>query len=121
MGMTLNWNYYEKWIGKSMPDYIYKVWMRFYGANVSPKFVEAPHAWTTPQYGLNQPQLTTPIKSLPLLYASDKTGLQEIVGSLLYFARCINSTILDTLGSIGTNIADRTELVAAMAAFLLNF
>ena len=39
----------------------------------------------------------------------------------MYFALCIDSTILATLGSIGTNIADGTERVAAMAAYLLNF
>ena len=33
----------------------------------------------------------------------------------------INSTILATLGSIGTNIADGTERVATMDAYLLNF
>ena len=104
-----------------MPGYIDKVWTRFNGANIAPKFVEAPHAWTTPQYGSSQPQLTSPINSSPLLSAPGKTRLQEIVGSLLYFARCIDSTIHVTLGSIGTNIADRTESVAAMAAHLLNF
>ena len=44
-----------------------------------------------------------------------------MVVSLLYFSRCINSTILATLGSIGTNIADGTERVAAKADYLLNF
>ena len=57
----------------------------------------------------------------PLLSAPDKTRLQEIVGSLLYFTRCIDSTILATLGSIGTSINDGTERVAAMDAYLLNF
>ena len=99
-----------------MPGYIDKVWTRFYGANVAPKFVEAPHVWTAPQYGLSQPHLTTPIDSSPPLSAPDKTRLQEIVGSLLYFARCIDSTISTTLSSIGTNITDETERVAAMAA-----
>ena len=89
-----------------MPGYIDKVWTLFYSANVAPKFVKAPHVWTAPQYGSIQPQLTTPIDSSPLLSAPNKTRLQEIVGSLLYFARCIDSTILATLGSIGTNIAD---------------
>ena len=104
-----------------MPGYIDKVWTRFYGANVAPKFVEAPHAWTTPQYGLIRPQLTSPIDSSPLLSSPDKTRLQEIAGSLLYFVRCIDSTTLDTIGFIGTNISNRTERVAAMAAYLLNF
>ena len=119
--MTLNWNCAEQWMEKSMPGYIDKVWTRFYGAKITPKFVEAPHAWTTPQYGLSQPQLTSPIDSSPLLSAPEKTGLQEIFRSLLYFSRCINSTILTTLGSTRTNIADGTERVAAMAACLLNF
>ena len=39
----------------------------------------------------------------------------------MYFARCFDSTILATLGSIGTNISNGTESVSAMAAHLLNF
>ena len=119
--MTLNWNYIERWMEKSMPCYIDKGWTQFYGANVAPKRVEAPHVWTAPQYGSSQTQLTTPIDSSPPLSAPNRTRLQGIVGYLLYFDRCINSTILATLGSIGKNIADRTERVAAMAAYLLNF
>ena len=61
LGMNLNWNYTERWMEKSMPGYINKVWTRFYGANVAPKRVEAPHVWTAPQYGSSQPQLTTPL------------------------------------------------------------
>ena len=86
LGMTLNWNYTDKWMEKSMPGYIDKVWTRFYVANIAPKLVEAPHVWTAPQYGSSQPQLTTPIDSSPLLSAPDKTRLQEIVGFLLYFS-----------------------------------
>ena len=119
--MTLNRNYTERWMEKSMPVYIDKVWTHFYGANLAPKRVEAPHIWTAPQYGSSQPHLTTPINSSPPLSTPEKTCLQEIVGSLLYFARCINSTILATLRSIRINIADRTERVAAMAAYLLKF
>ena len=98
--MTLNWIYTERWMEKSMPGYIDKAWMRFYGANVAPKRVEAPHVWTAPQYGSSHPQLTTPINSLPPLSAPEKTRIQEIVGSLLYFAQCIDSTTLATLSSI---------------------
>ena len=101
--------------------YIDKVWIWFYGANIAPKFVEAHHAWTTPQHGLSQLQLTTPIDSSLLLSAPNKTRLQEIIVSLLYFARCIYSTILATLGSIKTNISNRIERVAAMAAYIFNF
>ena len=53
LGMTLNWNYAKQCMEKSMPGYIYKAWTHFNGANIALKFVEAPHAWTTPQYGLS--------------------------------------------------------------------
>ena len=86
LGMKLNWNYTKKWMGKPMPGYIGKLWTRFYDVNMAPKLVEAPHVWTDPQYGLIQPQLTTPIDSSPLFSAPEKTRLQEIFGSLLYFA-----------------------------------
>ena len=86
-----------------MLGYIDKVWTRFYGANVAPKRVEAPHVCTGPQYGSIQTKLTTPIDSSPPLFAPDKTRLKDIVGSLLYFAQCIDYTILATLVSIGTN------------------
>jgi len=56
-----------------------------------------------------------------MLSAPNKTRLQEIIGSLIYFARCIDSRILSTLGVIGTNIADGTERVAVMATYLLIF
>ena len=56
----------------------------------------------------------------PLLSAPDKTRLQEIVESLLYFSHCINSTVFATLGFIGKNIVDSTERVAAIAVYLLN-
>ena len=81
--MTLNWNYSKRWMEKPMPGYIEKVWMRFYGANIAPKRIEAPHVWADPQYGSSQPQLTTPIDSSPPLSAPNKTRLQEIFGSLL--------------------------------------
>ena len=29
LGMTLNWDYADKWMEKSMPGYIDKVWTRF--------------------------------------------------------------------------------------------
>ena len=48
LGMTLNWNYTKRWMEKSMPGYIGKLWTRFYGAKVAPKRVKAPHVWTTP-------------------------------------------------------------------------
>ena len=105
---------------KSMPGYIDKVWTRFYGENVARKIFVDAHARTTPQYGSRQPRLTPPINSSPLLSALDKTSLHEILGSLLYFFLCINSTIFATLRSIGTNIANGTERVAAMASYLLN-
>ena len=119
--MTLNWNYTERWMVKSMPGYIKKVWTRFYGANIAPKRVEVPHVWTAPQYVSSQPQLTTPIDSSPPFSAPDKPGSKKSSAPLCTLINCIDSTILATLRYIGTNIAEGTERVAAMASYLLIF
>ena len=44
LGMKLNWNYAKKWMEKSVPGYIDKMCTWFYGTNVAPKIVKAPHA-----------------------------------------------------------------------------
>ena len=37
LGMTLNWHYIERWMEKSMPGYIDKVWTRFLRRERRPK------------------------------------------------------------------------------------
>ena len=71
------------------------------------KKVLAPHEWTKPAYG-RKPQLA-PIDTTPLFPDSDKKRIQQIVGSFLYYARAIDSTILPALSKISSTQANPTE------------
>jgi hypothetical protein len=44
-----------------------------------------------------------------LLPNKDKKFIQEVIGTFLYYARCINSTMLAALGSIATQQANPTQ------------
>jgi hypothetical protein len=44
-----------------------------------------------------------------LLPKEDKKFIQEVIGTFLYYVRCINSTMLAVLGSIATQQANPTE------------
>ena len=62
------------------------------------KPVKVPHKWTKPAYG-RTPQLA-PIDKTPASCDKEKQRIQQLVGSFLYYARAINSTILPALSEI---------------------
>ncbi len=45
----------------------------------------------------------------PPLSKEDKKYVQEVVGVFLYYAQCVNSTMLTALGSIATQQANPTK------------
>jgi hypothetical protein len=44
----------------------------------------------------------------PLLNKTEKTFIQEVMGMFLYYARCVDSTMLAALGSLATQHANPT-------------
>jgi hypothetical protein len=40
--------------------------------------------------------------TLALLLKEDKKYIQEVIGTFLYYAQCVNSSMLAALGSIAT-------------------
>lgn len=61
----------------------------------------SPHAWIQPNYG-TATQLTAPLDTSTLLPPASLTHLQEVISTLLYYARAIDSTMLNALGSIAS-------------------
>jgi hypothetical protein len=53
-------------------------------------------------------QYTEDIDTSALLPNKDKKFIQEVIGTFLYYARCIDSTMLAVLGSIATQQANPT-------------
>ena len=88
-----------------MPGYVNKCIRRFapHLATHPPPKQHAPHDWAKPNYGAKT-QFASPPDASPPLSKSAKTVVQEVVGTILYYARAINSTALVALGSIGTTI-----------------
>ena len=119
LGMHLDWDYAQGIVDISMPGYIAKALQRF--DHPTPARPEhAPHTWTRPQYGAPV-QYTVPTDtSLPLTPQSTKR-LQEIIGVLLYYARCIDNTMLPALGSLAAAQAHGTQATADACTKLLNY
>lgn len=118
-GITLEWDYENGTVDLSMPGYIEKALQRF-THSPPPKPENSPHTCTQINYGAKTQYAPEPDSSPPL----DKTGikrLQEIIGTLLYYARAIDNTMLVALGSLASAQTKGTEATAAATERLLNY
>jgi len=118
-GLTLKWDYINRTCDISMPGYVQNALQRF-GVPPPSRPQDSPHAWQKPQYGAHT-QLTAPIDSSPPLPPSDLTRLQEVIGTLLYYGRAVDSSVLVALGSLATAQTIGTEATAKACAHLLNY
>jgi hypothetical protein len=80
----------------------------------------AAYAWAKPVYGQHQ-QLTKPIDNSPALDAADRQRLQEIIGTLLYYGRAIDSTLFVALGTLASAQIEGTKDTANACKQLLNY
>jgi hypothetical protein len=102
-----------------MPGYIKKALQRF-AIPPTTRAQHAPHVWSKPVYGQTQ-QLTKPIDNSPALNATERRRLQEIIGTLLYYDRAIDSTLLVALGTLAPAQAEGTKATANACKQLLNY
>mmetsp|Transcript_35143 Transcript_35143/g.49915 ORF Transcript_35143/g.49915 Transcript_35143/m.49915 type:complete len:108 (-) Transcript_35143:166-489(-) len=70
--------------------------------------------WNTPYTDLIHPirskiQYINDPDNSPALDTKDKKRIQEILGTLLYYARAVDSTMLPTIGTIATQQASPTK------------
>ena len=118
-GLTLKWDYKNGTVDISMPDYVKKALQRF--EHPLPEEPEdAPHQHTEINYGAKTQMTKDPDKTPPL----DKTGikrLQSIVGTLLYYARAVDNTMLPALGTLAAAQTKGTQATADAATKLLNY
>jgi hypothetical protein len=118
IGLTLEWDYKNGKVFLSMPGYIERALQRF--EHFRPTKIEhSPHDWTVPKYGARQ-QYVTYVNS-PLLDAKDKTRVQEVLGTSLYYARAVDRTMLAAIGSIATQQSKATELTMQAITKLFNY
>jgi hypothetical protein len=97
-GLSIPWDYPNKTVVISLPGYIDRALNRFQHQSPS-RPQHSAHSWTPITYG-SQPQLTSPADTSSPLDPVGTTRLQEIIDTLLYYARAVDSTMLVALGSL---------------------
>jgi hypothetical protein len=105
--MNINWDYINRNVQVSMLDYVPEALICF---QLSPpaKPQHQPYPRVKSLCGATKQYAETTDTSLPLSN-KDKKYVQEVVGTFLYYARCVNSTMLTALGSIATQQANFTK------------
>ena len=118
-GLTLEWDYENRTCDMSMPGYIERALQRFKHI-AAPKAEHSPHPWQRPTYGAKTQFAAMPDES-PSLDAADKTRILEVLGTLLFYARAIDSTMLTAIGELDTEQSQATKSTMDKLAQLLNY
>jgi hypothetical protein len=119
IGITLKWDYHNRTVDLSMPGYIAKALKRFNHPALT-RLQHSPHSWTAPDYG-SKIQLTDPADTSSPLDATGLSRIKEVVGTCLYYARAIDSTMLVTLGSLASAQTKGTHATALALIQFLNY
>jgi hypothetical protein len=119
-GLTIQWNYQDNYVAISMPNYVAAALHKFqHPATTKPK--DAPHAWIQPNYGAKQQYAAAPDIS-ERLPPTEITRIQQILGTFLYYAIAVDSTMLVTLGTlVASTQANATVTTAEAIVQLLNY
>jgi hypothetical protein len=89
-GLTLERDYKNRTLDLSMPGYIKAALHKYkYAAPTRPE--HAPHTWNPPVYG-SKTQYVEDENNSPTVSAKDVNKLQQLTGTLLYYARAVYPT-----------------------------
>jgi hypothetical protein len=117
-GMTLKWDYNTRTCDISMLGYVSNVLSKF--QHDAPKHPQhTPSRYATPVYGAKT-QYATKDETPPLTPKQCLT-IQEITGSILYYARAVDPTVLMPLNDIATEQTKATGKTQAAADQLLDY
>jgi hypothetical protein len=118
-GIHIQWDYPNRTVDLSMPGYIAATLHKFQHQPPT-RAQHAPYRWNKPVYGTN-PQLTEPEDETPPLPPHVNKRLQQITGTLLYYAQAVDPTMLGALRTIVAQQANGTEATADAIVQLLNY
>lgn len=118
-GIQLDWNYDDRTLRISMPKYIPKLLQR-YAHDVPTKPQHCPHRAPPRTYGKDA-QLPVPADDSQLLPKDRRRRIQAIIGSILFYARAVDNTVLVALSSIAMTQANATEQTEQHVSQLLDY
>ena len=119
IGLTVEWDYLNRKVHLHMSGYLNKALLRF--KHEMPKTKQnSPHPHVAPQYGAKT-QYVEKADTSPPLGKEETKFVQAVAGTLLYYARAVDATILPALSSIATEQAKPTERTKAKVKQLLDY
>jgi hypothetical protein len=118
-GLTLDWNYKNRTVNLSMPGYI-KAALHKYQHPAPARPEHAPHGWNSPIYGAKTQLVSDPTPS-PALSEKDVDKLQQLTGTLLYYARAVDPTLIMQINVLASEQPNATEVTADKVIKLLNY
>jgi hypothetical protein len=117
-GLTLKWDYKNRTCDISMPGYISNVLSKF--QHDAPKHPQhTPSRYITPVYGANTQYATK--DETPPLTAQQCFTIQKVTGSVLYYARVVDPTVLMPLNDIAAEQTKATEKTQAATNQMLDY
>jgi hypothetical protein len=117
--INLLWDYKARTLDISMPGYIKKL-LHKYKHKMATKSQHCPYSPAPKQYSVGA-QTPLPNDDSPKLSANEIKEIQQIVGSILYYARAVNSTVLMALSSIASEQTKGITSTMAKAKQLLDY
>jgi hypothetical protein len=116
--MTLKWDYKNRTCDISMPGYVSNVLSKFqHDAHKHPQ--HTPSIYITPVYGAKT-QYATKYETPPLT-ANQCLTIQKVTGSVFYYARVVDPTVLMPLNDIATEHTKAAEKTQAATNQLLDY
>jgi hypothetical protein len=107
IGLTIQWDYINQKAHIHMTGYLDKAFIRFKHEKPTKK-QNSPHAHMIPKYGAKTQYAQEEI-NFPLLSKEETTYVQAVTGTLLYYARAFDPTIVTALSVIATEQANPTQ------------
>jgi hypothetical protein len=116
--MTLKWDYKNRTCDISMPGYVSNMLSKF--QHDAPKHPQhTPSRYVTPVYA-DKTQYAKKDETLTLT-ANQCLTIQKVTGSILYYARAVDPTVLMPLNDIATEQTKATEKMQAATNQLLDY
>jgi hypothetical protein len=117
-GMTLKWDYKNRTCDISMPGYVSNVLRKF--QHDAPKHPQhTPSRYFMPVHGAKTQYVTK--EETPPLTAKKCLTIQKVTGSVLYYARAVEPTVIMPLNDISTGKTKETEKTQAATNQLLDY
>ena len=117
--IKINWYYANRTVDLSMPHYISS--MIHKNQHPTPKSAQhSQHSWNIPTYGATQ-QLTKPPDTTAPLALSEVKRIQKSFGTLLYYVRSGDATMLVALGTIAAQQSIAIQTTSKCVNHLLDY